>query len=250
VSISFQCKSCGKKLKAPDSAAGSTSTCPGCGAKVTCPPAARAAAVVNMGPPSDEPSGFNPFADLDEDKPQRVAPPGPADEAETEPRRPCPACGEMILLTAAKCRFCGEVFDAVLKKSKGKKSGGKKAAIRSIATLQKYLLMSILVIILAYAAFFALGRPRGGPGPDAQVNPMSLILSLVVLVASLACAVLSVMLAYKLYGTGGAILVFVLQFIPCVSLVTLLRVNSKATNFLRDKGVTVGFLGADLSQFN
>jgi hypothetical protein len=203
-----------------------------------------------MGPPSDEPSGFNPFADLDEDKPQRAAPPGPADEAETEPRRPCPACGEMILLTAAKCRFCGEVFDAVLKKSKGKKSGGKKAAIRSIATLQKYLLVSILIFISAYIAFLALGRPRGGPGLDAGVSPMFLVFGSVVVAASLASAVLSVMLSYKLFGTGGAILVFVLQFIPCVSLLTLLTVNSKATNLLRDKGVTVGFLGADLSQFN
>ena len=62
-------------------------------------------------------------------------------------------CGEMILSTAAKCRFCGEVFDSTLKKAK--KSGGKKAGLKRIATLQKYLLISILVFIVSYVAFFA-----------------------------------------------------------------------------------------------
>jgi hypothetical protein len=31
-------------------------------------------------------------------------------------------CGEMILTTAAKCRFCGEIFDPALKKAQAKKS--------------------------------------------------------------------------------------------------------------------------------
>jgi hypothetical protein len=30
-------------------------------------------------------------------------------------------CGEMILATAAKCRYCGEIFDPTLKKAKGKR---------------------------------------------------------------------------------------------------------------------------------
>ena len=37
-----------------------------------------------------------------------------------ESRRPCPMCGEMILATAAKCRFCGEAFDPTLKKTRGR----------------------------------------------------------------------------------------------------------------------------------
>ena len=57
----------------------------------------------------------NPYADLDDDKPYAMVDPPPAAAAASESRRPCPACGEFILTTAAKCRFCGEVFDAVLK---------------------------------------------------------------------------------------------------------------------------------------
>ena len=30
----------------------------------------------------------------------------------------CPMCGEMIIATAAKCRFCGEVFDPSKKQSR------------------------------------------------------------------------------------------------------------------------------------
>ena len=30
-------------------------------------------------------------------------------------RRPCPHCGEMIIATAAKCRFCGAIFDPGLR---------------------------------------------------------------------------------------------------------------------------------------
>ena len=48
--ISFQCPHCGKKLKAPDSAAGKSSTCPGCGNKVTCPEPVYDAEVVEMTP--------------------------------------------------------------------------------------------------------------------------------------------------------------------------------------------------------
>ena len=121
MSISFQCKSCGKKLKAPDSAAGTTSTCPGCGAKVKCPDATHDE-VIEMGAAP----GFNPFGDLDDDRPVGGAKPSPAGEPASEGRRPCPMCGEMILATAAKCRFCGEVFDATLKKAKGKKKSKKK----------------------------------------------------------------------------------------------------------------------------
>jgi hypothetical protein len=32
-----------------------------------------------------------------------------------EARRPCPECGEMIMVTAAKCRFCNAIFDPRLK---------------------------------------------------------------------------------------------------------------------------------------
>jgi hypothetical protein len=35
--ITFYCPRCTRKLRAPDNAAGRSSTCPGCGNRVTCP---------------------------------------------------------------------------------------------------------------------------------------------------------------------------------------------------------------------
>jgi predicted RNA-binding Zn-ribbon protein involved in translation (DUF1610 family) len=254
MSISFQCPKCGKKLKAPDSAAGKTSTCPGCGGSVTCPEA-HGGGVLEMTIEPEKPPGFDPFADLDEDKPYTMSVAHEHGESATESRRPCPMCGEMILTTAAKCRFCGEVFDATLKKVK--KKGGKKGQTKSIAYLQKYLLISILVMLLSYVGYMvAIGvSVASRPNPQAPPNlqgPMIAVIGIllvVIMVASLAAWILSVLLASKLYGTGGAVLVFLLQFVPCVNLITLLVVSNKATNMLRDKGHQVGLLGADLSQF-
>jgi len=119
MSISFQCPQCGKKLKAPDEAAGKSSSCPGCGGKVTCPEPVYDAELFDESQP---PAGLDPYADLDDPKPYGVAEPQPGAAASADGRRPCPMCGEMILATAAKCRYCGEVFDKTLKKAKGKKS--------------------------------------------------------------------------------------------------------------------------------
>ena len=119
MSISFQCPQCGKKLKAPDEAAGKSSKCPGCGGKVTCPEPVYDAELFDESQP---PPGLDPYADLDADKPYGVVEPQAGAAASAEGRRPCPMCGEMILATAAKCRYCGEVFDSTLKKAKGKRS--------------------------------------------------------------------------------------------------------------------------------
>jgi DNA-directed RNA polymerase subunit M/transcription elongation factor TFIIS len=121
MSISFQCPQCGKKLKAPDNAAGKSSSCPGCGNTVTCPEPVYDAEVVEMEVAPDKPKGFDPFADLDDDKPYKVAGTPPPAQSADDGRRPCPMCGEMIVATAAKCRYCGEVFDPTLKKAKSKK---------------------------------------------------------------------------------------------------------------------------------
>jgi len=36
-------------------------------------------------------------------------------------RRPCPACGELIMRDAAKCRYCGETFDGSIRTGKRRK---------------------------------------------------------------------------------------------------------------------------------
>ena len=108
--IRIQCSNCGAKLKAPDEAAGKTTKCPKCGSSVSIvEPVYDAEPLSDAGPPAD-------VYGLDDPAPA-LAP----KESGTEPRKPCPMCGEMIVASAAKCRFCGEVFDESLKKAEKKK---------------------------------------------------------------------------------------------------------------------------------
>ena len=58
------------------------------------------------------------------------------------------------------------------------------------------------------------------------------------------------LLATKLYNLGWGIAMGVLTFIPCVGLITLLIINSKATATLKSKGIKVGLLGAKLSDLD
>ena len=53
-------------------------------------------------------------------------------------RRPCPECGEMIAVGAAKCRFCGAVFDPRLRRS----------AVRGGGTGQSYNGFAITSMVL------------------------------------------------------------------------------------------------------
>ena len=56
------------------------------------------------------------------------------------------------------------------------------------------------------------------------------------------------LLAIKVYSTGVGILLRVLTLIPVVGLIVLLIVNGKATAILKQNGIKVGLMGADLSQ--
>ena len=53
------------------------------------------------------------------------------------------------------------------------------------------------------------------------------------------------LLANELYNTGIGVLCAILMIVPCISLITLLVVNGKATSFLQQHGIKVGFMGAN-----
>jgi hypothetical protein len=94
--------------------------------------------------PAPTPPAVNPYADLDDDQPYALAAPPPAAESSIESRRPCPECGEMILSSAIKCRFCGEIFDAVLKKGSGSGKKPTKANSRTEADAGRDLVIGFL----------------------------------------------------------------------------------------------------------
>lgn len=108
MTIRFQC-SCGKQLQAADTSAGKKVRCPACQSILTVPDDLVEAEVVSR-PPAPEPPVLAPADDA-------------SVEGEGEARQPCPMCGEMILASAVKCRFCGEVLDPALRKAEAKKKG-------------------------------------------------------------------------------------------------------------------------------
>jgi predicted RNA-binding Zn-ribbon protein involved in translation (DUF1610 family) len=126
VAISIICPSCQKKLSAPDSAAGKKAKCPACGTIVVVPQIVHdaeeigATEVPSSGPPVTQPAAGLPNW-LDEMMPPATPPPAQAADDGGQPRRPCPECGELIVAGAAKCRFCGAVFDPGLKRESAKK---------------------------------------------------------------------------------------------------------------------------------
>jgi hypothetical protein len=105
VSILVTCPSCSGSFKAPDSAAGKKAKCPQCGGVIEIPAAAPAEEIFDA-----EEAPPRPFDDDDFE----VEPPHALPTA-AEDRKPCPMCGEMIQRDAVKCRYCGEIFDPVLR---------------------------------------------------------------------------------------------------------------------------------------
>ena len=145
--IKMNCPSCNKTLSAPDTAAGKNAKCPVCGQIMTVPETIHEAEEFGAPTPepstpsSAQPSAGSPESWLD-DMQGLAAPvaPGPGGEA----RRSCPECGEMIMAGAAKCRFCGAIFDPRLKGT---------AAANRFQTVPNYLVQAILVTLFCCLPF-------------------------------------------------------------------------------------------------
>ncbi|MEZ6058579.1 MAG: hypothetical protein R3C01_17910 [Planctomycetaceae bacterium] len=97
MAIKVDCQHCGKTLTAKDSAAGRTAKCPNCGEPVVLPKADEI---------YDAEDDFGSLGEAEDDFPSSIG----------DNQKPCPMCGEMIASVAKKCRHCGEIFDASLKK--------------------------------------------------------------------------------------------------------------------------------------
>lgn len=145
MAISFECESCGKKLKAPDTAAGKHVKCPQCGIKTQVPESAAEEAADEFG-----------FMDPGVDEYDAPAEPD---------RKPCPACGEMVVATAAKCRFCGEDLDesAIKRAKKKKKARSSSSSDDADLTTADWI---FCVICSGLACIFGLvymiqGKPKG-----------------------------------------------------------------------------------------
>ncbi len=105
-----------------------------------------------------------------------------------------------------------------------------------VAQYQKGILVCILIYLIAMVFQFAL---------PPELRP---IIGVGVLLVGLTGTVFVFLLAIRVYSTAVGVLLGILTFIPCIGLLVLLMVNGKATGILKQNGIKVGLLGADLSQ--
>jgi len=112
---------------------------------------------------------------------------------------------------------------------------GKREDLRSVATYQKGIIICIAIYLFSVIAQFAVPIE------------FRLFVSLGVMFVGLIGAVFVFLLAIKVYGTALGILYGILCLIPCIGLIVLLIVNSRATNILKQNGIKVGLFGANLA---
>jgi hypothetical protein len=108
--------------------------------------------------------------------------------------------------------------------------------LHKVAKYQKGILVCILIQLIAVAAQLALPEE------------LRVFVALGSLVVGLVSTVFVFLLAVNVYSTALGVVLGVLALIPCLGLVALLIVNQKATNVLKQNGIRVGLLGANLSQ--
>ncbi len=113
---------------------------------------------------------------------------------------------------------------------------GSREDLRSVAVYQKGILICILIYLIMVIVQLAI--------PE-DLRPL---LALGVVPLGIVGAVFVFLLAIKVYGTGLGIVLGILSLVPLIGLFVLLVVNGKATRVLRDNGIHVGLLGADLSK--
>ncbi|MDB5345750.1 MAG: hypothetical protein JWP89_4127 [Schlesneria sp.] len=110
---------------------------------------------------------------------------------------------------------------------------GSREDLRSVAKYQRGIMICILIYLVA--GILRLMVPR----------EVQLPLLLGIVMIGLTGTALVFLLAQKIHGIGPAILLAILTLVPCVNLIVLFTLSSKATNILKANGIKVGFLGAN-----
>jgi len=114
----------------------------------------------------------------------------------------------------------------------------RRSELRSIAVLQKVVLIGLLVLIIGAIAQLLVA------------DTLRMVIGIVLFPVALAYLVFVFMLAIRLYGPGVGAMLGILTLIPLIGLIAILVISGKATSTLQRGGYRVGLLGARLSEFD
>jgi predicted RNA-binding Zn-ribbon protein involved in translation (DUF1610 family) len=166
MTIVFNCGDCGSRIQAPDNLARQQARCPTCQAVVTVPEKAFNAEEVPSRPASTRPTDFDFRSSTGQDDSSQIY----SSEEASEDRRPCPMCGEMILMDAVKCRYCGEVLDPALQRGSAWGSGRtrqQEEAFKKAVNQASGILFGIAFLQVVCGAIALVALDKMMPGVDA-----------------------------------------------------------------------------------
>ena len=112
---------------------------------------------------------------------------------------------------------------------------GQRRDLRSVAFYQKGILVCILLYICVLGGQFLVPAE------------LRFVLGIGVLLIGLVGTIFVILLAMRVYGLILGILLGILALIPCLGLLILLMINGKATTILKENGLKVGLMGANLA---
>jgi hypothetical protein len=108
--------------------------------------------------------------------------------------------------------------------------------MRRVAKYQQWVLYALLANIVINIMVMSTR------GADPAVTVALGVLALVIVVITMFAVF---RLTNELYNVVAAVCCAALMIVPCISLLTLLIVNGRATTFLQQRGVKVGLMGAN-----
>ncbi|HVJ17942.1 MAG TPA: hypothetical protein VM686_21125 [Polyangiaceae bacterium] len=119
--------------------------------------------------------------------------------------------------------------------------GARRSELARIAKYQRLINVAVLLNVAGLVGGVMLGALSGTFG--------SIVIGLVYIGAVVVSLYGTMGLASSLFNSLVAVLCFFLLLVPCVNLLVLLLLNSRATRQLQEAGIKVGLLGADPRQF-
>lgn len=117
-----------------------------------------------------------------------------------------------------------------------------RAKLREIAEAQVFLMQILLTAIIGGLVARGIYGLADGLGQFAAIA-IQLLLSALQSFAMFK-------MGKAVYSTGAAIGLAIITFVPCLGLLFMLVVNQTATKRLNRDGIKVGFMGANLKQFD